>query len=137
MSTTAALDLAADAERLAQLASETGDYRLKRAAEALRELRRDDARAPDDWPDLVRLMAARFALDCQSSRAKAIRLDRLARAYMRDAWGEHRKRLRLPPGIKDTAAEIVWKVIKARGSWPAFETVRKILDGRYRPDLVG
>ena len=42
MPTRPALDLAVDAERLAQLAAETGDYRLQRAAEALRELHRDD-----------------------------------------------------------------------------------------------
>ncbi len=75
MSTHEAPDLAVDAERLAQLSAETGDYRLQRAAEALRELRRDDARAPEAWPDLVRLMASRFATDCRSSRAKAICLD--------------------------------------------------------------
>ena len=136
MSTRAASNPAYDAEGLARLAVETGDYRLKRAAEALRELHRHDAREPDDWSDLIRLMATRFASDCRSTRAKAIRIDTLARAYKRDAWCEHRARLRLPPDTKGTAAEIVWKVLKTRGSWPAFETVRKILDGRYRPELA-
>lgn len=136
MSTPAALDLAGDAERLAQLAEETGDYRLQRAAEALRELRRDDARQPADWPALIHLAANRFATDCRSTRAKAIRLDNLARDYLRGPWCEHRQRLRLPPEIRGTAAELVWKVIKARGSWPALETVRKILDGRYRPEMA-
>ena len=133
--TTRAPDFAVDAERLAQLAEETGDFRLRRAAEALRELQRADARGPDDWPALVRLAASRFASDLSSSRAKAVRLDRLARDYERGDWSEHRQRLRLPPETRGTAAEIIWKVTKTRGAWPAVETVRKILDGRYRPDL--
>lgn len=129
-------NLAYDADGLAQLAEETGDYRFKRAAEALRELHREDARRSSAWPELVKLMATRFATDLRSTRAKAIRSDNLARHYTRGDWLQHRNRLRLPAEIKDTPAEIVWRIAKDRGCWPGFETVRKILAGRYRHDLA-
>lgn len=129
-------NLAYDVEGLEQLAEETGDYRFKRAAEALRELHREDARRSAAWPDLVKLMATRFAADLRSTRAKAIRIDNLARHYTRGDWLLHRNRLRLPAEIKGTPGEIVWRIAKDRGCWPSVETVRKILDGRYRPDLA-
>lgn len=84
-----------DADGLERLAAETGDDRLADAAEALREICERENRRHNDRHvhDLLIELAELCAGDLPSIRAKARRLEELAREYERGEWKQHRHRV--------------------------------------------
>lgn len=123
MQTRAAVDFDAELDRLDRLHQATGDPRLAAAIEAL------SADGAADRDHIVHEMAQQHASDCWSIRAKAAKLDHIARRYLAGAWlrGD-RDRLRMPAALAGKPEGFVWRVAKATGGFPGYERLRTILN---------
>ena len=124
--------LIADANRLERLAAEIGDGRLADAATALRELRVRETRRHDSRHvhDIISELAERCAADMKSTRAKAYWLELVAKEYECGGWQKHRHRMTAPAGLSDID-DLLWRIFSRAGAMPSFESLRKILEGRY------
>lgn len=114
-------DLAEESERLARLATETGDDRLMRAAALLadsdaRDYRRDwRTKAKLTRNDAIREMSARYFADrepWQQAREIHRRLD----YYAQRRWSRDRHALRCPADILDTLDGAIWALWSDTGA---------------------
>ncbi len=113
-------DLAAEADRLARLAAESGDDRLRRAAALLADADARDYRR--DWggrgrrmrDDAIRAMAARF-MSKESPSYQAAEIARRMTSYASRAWPRHQNAAGCPSDIEGRIEGALWAI------WTAYK----------------